>query len=58
MVLDLPLLSAFTVFDFVLNRMRLGITKSENGVFDLSLLSAFTVFDFVLNRMRLGIAKY
>ena len=54
----LSLLSAFTIFDFVLNRMRLGITKSENGVFDLFLPSAFAVFDFVLNRMRLGIAKY
>ena len=48
---------AFTIFDFVLNRMRPGITKSGNGVSDLFLPSAFTIFDFVLNRMRLGITK-
>lgn len=58
LIRNLPRPETFLVFDFALNRMRLGITKSENGVFDLFLPSAFTVFDFVLNRMRLGIAKY
>ena len=40
----------FGIFDFVLDRERLGITKSENAVFDLFLLSAFGIFDFVLDR--------
>ena len=34
----------FGIFDFVLDRERLGITKSENAVFDLFLLSAFGIF--------------
>ena len=42
----------FGIFDFVLDRERLGITKSENAVFDLCLLSAFRIFDFVLDRTK------
>ena len=52
---DLPLHPA-SIFDFVLDSMRLGIVKSENCVFDLPLRSA-SIFDFVLDRMRLGIVK-
>ena len=45
-----PIVRFFGIFDFVLDRERLGITKSENAVFDLFLLSALRIFDFILDR--------
>ena len=44
--------SACTIFNFVLDRLRLG--KSQQTSFSLLFHSACTIFNFVLDRLRLG----